>query len=237
MPKKTQKLPNRVVDPSRLLAPAEPSRLAISYLNTWRVYHPPLEQLTLLLLAHHPLSASELLDLPFHSEQKIFVNAPPRSCLVDLVIAFDRVVVEQFKKRVEGLRPLLLWRSLKLLFKNLHLCNWACQHLRSYSTILLFFGLLALCSLSQQFRLNEKDCLDIHHMDMPILKLNNFSQNVSIRAMDHRWTIAGQRSALWDRMSIDGHPGNLLTIGERPWRLRTDTPLSATMSKNVRAFL
>ena len=31
----------RVVNPSRLSAPAEPSQLAIAYLNTWRVYQPP----------------------------------------------------------------------------------------------------------------------------------------------------------------------------------------------------
>ena len=38
-------------DPSRLSAPAEPSRLAIAYLNTWRVgSFPPPDQLTLLLL-------------------------------------------------------------------------------------------------------------------------------------------------------------------------------------------
>ena len=40
-PKKTQTLSDRVEDPSRLSAPAEPSRLAIAYLNTWRVLHPP----------------------------------------------------------------------------------------------------------------------------------------------------------------------------------------------------
>ena len=49
--KKTQTLSARVVDPSRLLAPAEPSRLAVAYLITWRVYHPPSDQLTLLLLS------------------------------------------------------------------------------------------------------------------------------------------------------------------------------------------
>ena len=38
---KTLTLSARVVDPSRLSAPAEPSRLAVAYLNTWRVYHPP----------------------------------------------------------------------------------------------------------------------------------------------------------------------------------------------------
>ena len=52
MPKRTQTLSARVEDPSRLSAPAEPSRLAIAYLNTWRDLHPPPspDQLTLLLL-------------------------------------------------------------------------------------------------------------------------------------------------------------------------------------------
>ena len=58
MPKKAQTLSARLGDPSRLSAPAEPSRLAIAYLNTWRVgsptHHPPPppppDQLTLLLL-------------------------------------------------------------------------------------------------------------------------------------------------------------------------------------------
>ena len=37
---KTQTLSARVVDPSRLSAPVEPSLFAIAYLNTWRVDHP-----------------------------------------------------------------------------------------------------------------------------------------------------------------------------------------------------
>ena len=52
---KTQTLSARVEDPSRLSAHAEPSRLAIAYLNTWRVLHPPPpppDQLTLLLLRY-----------------------------------------------------------------------------------------------------------------------------------------------------------------------------------------
>ena len=51
--RKNQTLSARVEDPSRLSAPAEPSRLAIAYLNTWRgppPPPPPPDQLTLLLL-------------------------------------------------------------------------------------------------------------------------------------------------------------------------------------------
>ena len=48
---KTQTLSVKVEDPFWLSAHAEPSRLAIAYLNTWRVLHPPPPpQLTLLLL-------------------------------------------------------------------------------------------------------------------------------------------------------------------------------------------
>ena len=39
--KKTKTLSAMLEDPSRPSAPAEPSRLAIAYLNTWRVLHPP----------------------------------------------------------------------------------------------------------------------------------------------------------------------------------------------------
>ena len=42
MPKKTQTFSATVGDPSWLSAPAKPSRLAIAYLNTWRVSHPHL---------------------------------------------------------------------------------------------------------------------------------------------------------------------------------------------------
>ena len=54
--KKTQTLSARVEDPSRLSAPAEPSRLAIAYFNKWRVLHPPPppDQLTLLLFTIEP---------------------------------------------------------------------------------------------------------------------------------------------------------------------------------------
>ena len=50
------------------------------------------------------------------------MDAPPIPRLVDLVHAFNGVVVEQFKKRVEKLLSdsILLWRLLKLLFKILH---------------------------------------------------------------------------------------------------------------------
>ena len=49
------------------------------------------------------------------------MDAPPIHRLVDLVHAFNGVVVEQFKKRLEKLRSdsILLWRLLKLLFKIL----------------------------------------------------------------------------------------------------------------------
>ena len=51
------------------------------------------------------------------------MDAPPIPCFVDLVHAFKGVVVEQFKKRLEKLLSdsILLWRLLKLLFKNLHI--------------------------------------------------------------------------------------------------------------------
>ena len=50
------------------------------------------------------------------------MDAPPIPRLVDLVHAFNGVVVEQFKKRVERLLSdsIPLWRLLKLLFKILH---------------------------------------------------------------------------------------------------------------------
>ena len=50
------------------------------------------------------------------------MDAPPIPRLVDLVHAFNRVVVEQFEKRVEKLPSdsIPLWRLLKLLFKILH---------------------------------------------------------------------------------------------------------------------
>ena len=44
--KKTQTLSARMEDPSRLSAPVEPSRLAIAYLNTWRVLHPPIHSIS-----------------------------------------------------------------------------------------------------------------------------------------------------------------------------------------------
>ena len=49
------------------------------------------------------------------------MDAPPIPRLVDLVHAFNGVVVEQFKKRLEKLRSdsILLWRLLKLLFEIL----------------------------------------------------------------------------------------------------------------------
>ena len=54
---------------------------------------------------------------------KFFVDAPPIPRLVDLVHAFNGVVVEQFKERVEKLLSdsILLWRLLKLLFKFLQM--------------------------------------------------------------------------------------------------------------------
>ena len=50
------------------------------------------------------------------------MDAPPIPRLVDLVHAFNGVVVEHFKKRVEKLfsDSIPLWRLLKLLFKILH---------------------------------------------------------------------------------------------------------------------
>ena len=49
------------------------------------------------------------------------MDAPPIPHLMDLVHAFNGVVVEQFKKRVGKLLSdsILLWRLLKLLFKIL----------------------------------------------------------------------------------------------------------------------
>ena len=49
------------------------------------------------------------------------MDAPPIPRLVDLVHAFNGVVVEQFRKRVEKLLSdsIPLWRLLKLLFKIL----------------------------------------------------------------------------------------------------------------------
>ena len=53
------------------------------------------------------------------------MDAPPIPRLVDLVHAFNGVVVEQFRKRVEKLLSdsIPLWRLLKLLFKILHYCS------------------------------------------------------------------------------------------------------------------
>ena len=67
---KTQTLSARLEEPSRLSAPAEPSWLAIAYLNKWRVLHPlplpPLDQLTLLLLTLFCNSTGVIVKLLFH---------------------------------------------------------------------------------------------------------------------------------------------------------------------------
>ena len=54
------------------------------------------------------------------------MDAPPIPRLVDLVHAFNGVVVEQFKKKVEKLLSdsIPLWRLLKLLFKILQWRSW-----------------------------------------------------------------------------------------------------------------
>ena len=55
-----------------------------------------------------------------------FVDAPPIPHLVNLLHAFDGIVAEQFKKRVEKVLSdsILLWRLLKLLFKILKWRSW-----------------------------------------------------------------------------------------------------------------
>ena len=60
------------------------------------------------------------------------MDAPPIPRLVDLVHAFNGVVVEQFKRRVEKLLSdsIPLWRLLKLLFKILQLLGQMKQDLR-----------------------------------------------------------------------------------------------------------
>ena len=71
VPKKTQTISARVEEPSRLSAPAEPSRLAIAYLNTWRVLHPPPR-----LISSHSYSLrlpQKLLMIKF----KFFFITPP----------------------------------------------------------------------------------------------------------------------------------------------------------------
>ena len=54
------------------------------------------------------------------------MDAPPIPRLVDLLHAFNGVVVEQFRKRVEKLLSdsIPLWRLLKLLFKILQWRSW-----------------------------------------------------------------------------------------------------------------
>ena len=54
------------------------------------------------------------------------MDAPPIPRLVDLVHAFNGVVVEQFKKKLEKLLSdsILLWRLLKLLFKIQQWRSW-----------------------------------------------------------------------------------------------------------------
>ena len=97
---------------------------------TVKSHETPLEKRTKIeprFLAHLTPIASELLDLSFLSELQIFVAAPPVAHLVDLVLAFNVVVVvEQFKKRVEKILSdsILLWRLLKLLFKILQWRSW-----------------------------------------------------------------------------------------------------------------
>ena len=69
-------------------------------------------------VAHLTHTASELLDLSLF---RSFKFVPPIPRLVDLVHAFNGVVVEHFRKRVEKhlSDSILLWRLLKLLFKIL----------------------------------------------------------------------------------------------------------------------
>ena len=71
----------------------------------------------------------------FFRSYNFSVGAPPVPRLVNLVHAFNGVVVEQFKKSVEKLfdDSILLWRLLKLLFKILHqlLLLTPCEYLRN----------------------------------------------------------------------------------------------------------
>ena len=71
---------------------------------------------------------------------KFFVDAPPIPRLVDLVHAFNGVVVDQFKKRVEKLLSdsIPLWRLLKLLFKILQLLIFENTSYSSFASILHF---------------------------------------------------------------------------------------------------
>ena len=56
-----------------------------------------------------------------------------------------------------------------------------------------------------------------------------------------RWTIV-ETSLVRDgrhgiAMAIDEPPGNVMTMGELHWSLSTGTPCSASVSKNISAFL
>ena len=68
------------------------------------------------------------------------MDAPPIPRLVDLVHAFNRVVVEQFEKRVEKLPSdsTPLWRLLKLLFKILQQFSPALASLIEQNSFLSF---------------------------------------------------------------------------------------------------
>ena len=64
------------------------------------------------------------------------MDAPPIPRLVDLVHAFNGVVVRQFKKRVEKLLSdsIPLWRLLKLLFKFLQFSILPFKSLNFFAT-------------------------------------------------------------------------------------------------------
>ena len=87
-----------------------------------------------------------------------------------------------------------------------------------------------------QYEFYKKIILDIHHMNMLILNLTIFFWNVSIWAMDNRWTFAGQGWAPWDRYCYWWAPENVMTIGKPLWSLSRGTLFSVTLSKNITAF-
>ena len=74
------------------------------------------------------------------------MDAPPIPRLVDLVHAFNGVVVEQFKKRVEKLLSdsIPLWRLLKLLFKILHFLS-SLREFKHFSSMVAVLPFLISC--------------------------------------------------------------------------------------------
>ena len=81
-------------------------------------------------------------------------------------------------------------------------------------------------------------------MNMSNLNLNEFFSSKFF--YDQRWSIAGQGWAPWDShdhrwlpgivMTIDGPPGNAMTIGELHWSLSTGTTLYSDYGSCLHLF-